>query len=88
MTLIRDLLFLLRELVQFALIIYVVSSWIPQIRESSFYAELNRLFSLLLDPIRRIIPPIGGVLDISPIILIFLLNIFFSLLENLLGFLS
>jgi len=37
---------------------------------------LIRVTEPLLGPFRRIIPPIGGMIDISPIIVLFLLNLF------------
>jgi YggT family protein len=58
-------------------------SWVPQLRESRFFQTLDGFFSYLLAPIRKIIPPIGGTIDISPIILM----VGLSLLVNfLMGF--
>jgi Predicted integral membrane protein len=58
------------------LIIYILSSWFPALRESSFGNFLGRVYEPLLEPFRRMIPPLGGVLDLSPIILIIILNLF------------
>lgn len=52
------------------LIIYILSSWLPALRESAFGDFLGKIYEPLLEPLRRLIPPLGGVLDLSPIILI------------------
>lgn len=52
--------------------LHAIGSWIPSIRESRFYTYLDRLVSPLLEPFRRVVPPIGG-LDFSPLILLFIL---------------
>lgn len=52
------------------LIIYILSSWLPALRESAFGDFLGKIYEPLLEPVRRFIPPLGGVLDLSPIILI------------------
>lgn len=58
------------------LIIYILSSWFPALRESSFGEFLGKVYEPLLEPFRRMIPPLGGVLDLSPIILIIIFNLF------------
>ena len=66
------------------LTIRILSSWIPSLQGQRW----NRLVSFCTDPylqiFRRIIPPIGGVLDLSPILGFFFLRMFESVL---LGFL-
>lgn len=44
---------------------------------------LDRIVSPLLNPIRRILPPVGSI-DFSPLILIILLNVLESVLINIL----
>lgn len=44
---------------------------------------VDQVVNPLLDPIRRLLPPLGGI-DFSPIILIILIQIVFSLLRNIL----
>jgi len=44
---------------------------------------VDQVVNPLLDPIRRLLPPMGGI-DFSPIILIILIQIVFSLLRNIL----
>ena len=44
---------------------------------------LDRIVNPMLDPIRRVVPPLGG-LDFSPIVLIILVQVVASLLTRLL----
>lgn len=71
------ILVLLAQLVQiysFALIIYIFMSWVPNVRESAIGQFLGKICEPYLEPFRKIIPPIG-MIDISPIVAIFVLNI-------------
>ncbi|WP_195572798.1 YggT family protein [Paenibacillus sp. 1001270B_150601_E10] len=56
------------------IIIYVLMSWIPNVRSSFIGEILGKLVEPYLSIFRRFIPPIGGMLDISPIIALFVLN--------------
>ncbi len=56
------------------LIGYILLSWFPNARESMFGQILSFLCEPFLAPFRRIIPPIGGMLDISPIVALFVLR--------------
>ncbi|BBH21201.1 membrane protein [Paenibacillus baekrokdamisoli] len=47
---------------------YVLLSWLPSVRESFVGELLGKIVEPYLSPFRRIIPPIGGMLDISPIV--------------------
>lgn len=58
----------------FAIIIYILMSWIPGSRESSFGEALAMICEPYLETFRRIIPPIG-MIDISPIVALFLLRL-------------
>lgn len=53
------------------IIAYVLLSWLPNVRESFIGELLGKLVEPYLTPFRKIIPPIGGMLDISPIIALF-----------------
>lgn len=66
----------------FLMFIWVLLSWIPDLRFSNFYRFLDRLFVPFLDPFRRVIPPINGI-DISPILGFFTLQLIVSLLGQL-----
>ena len=56
------------------LIIYIFMSWVPSTRETSFGRLLQRICEPYLEPFRRIIPPFG-MIDISPIVAIMVLNL-------------
>ncbi|MCF2647946.1 MULTISPECIES: YggT family protein [Bacillaceae] len=58
----------------YALIIYILMSWIPSARETSIGVFLAKVCEPYLEVFRRVIPPIG-MLDISPIVAIFVLNL-------------
>ncbi|WDF53160.1 YggT family protein [Paenibacillus sp. KACC 21273] len=60
------------------IIIYILLSWLPSARESSFGQILARLVEPYLAPFRRFIPPIMGAIDISPIVALFVLRLAFS----------
>jgi len=68
---------LIRQLVSvyfFMVIAYVLLSWLPNARESFIGEWLGKLVEPYLAPFRRIIPPIGGMIDISPIVALFALR--------------
>ncbi len=66
------LLHILIELLIILIFIHALGSWIPQIRESKLYELLDRIVEPMLRPIRQVLPHMGGI-DISPMILIFIL---------------
>jgi YggT family protein len=54
------------------LIVYAILSWIPDLR-GRWVGYLAALVEPVLSPLRRIIPPVGG-LDLSFIVLLLLIN--------------
>ena len=62
------------ELYSWALIIYILMSWFPGARESSIGSFLARICEPFLEPFRRIVPPLG-MIDISPLVAILVLNL-------------
>lgn len=58
----------------YMIIVYVLMSWLPNIRESFIGELLGKLVEPYLTPFRRFIPPLMGTIDISPIIAIFILQ--------------
>lgn len=50
------------------LFIRVMSSWIPSLQHTKFILFVSRMTDPYLNLFRRFIPPIGGVIDLSPII--------------------
>ena len=77
-------------IVRFALLAYIIAilgvvamSWFPQAAHGSardLYAFLRRITDPVLQPLRRLIPPIGGAIDLSPTIALIVLWIVYSAL--------
>jgi len=67
-------------LFQLAIILRVVLSWFPGSSRGPVSEILERITEPVLGPIRRILPPLGG-LDLSPIIVIIGLNVLLQLLR-------
>lgn len=70
-SLLLSFLFLYRLL----LIFRVLLTWFPALHESAFYHFLCMMVDPYLRPFSRIIPPIAGTIDISPIFAFYLLAI-------------
>lgn len=62
------------NLYTWALIIYILMSWFPNARESTFGQMLGRICEPYLEPFRRIVPPLG-MIDISPLVAFFVLRL-------------
>ena len=63
------------ELYMLVIFIWIMSSWFPQIRHNSFLRFIGSLSEPYLRIFRSVLPPIGGVLDISPILAFFVLGL-------------
>ncbi|MCT2538044.1 YggT family protein [Aquibacillus koreensis] len=61
------------QIYSFALIAYILMSWFPGAKESSFGRFLSSICEPYLEPFRKIIPPLG-MIDISPIVAILVLR--------------
>jgi len=61
------------QVYMYALIIYILMSWFPGARESTFGEFLGRICEPYLEQFRRFIPPLG-MIDISPLIAIVVLQ--------------
>ena len=70
------------NILKIALIVRVISSWLPISPYSGWVRWSYALSEPILAPLRRIVPNLGG-LDITPILAYFLLNIIESLLFRL-----
>lgn len=55
--------------------VYAVCSWIPDLRRGRWFYILASFIEPVLMPIRRIIPPVGG-LDLAFLIVILVLQLF------------
>lgn len=66
--------YLLSRIYSYVIIAYVLLSWVPNARSSFIGEILGKLVEPYLSPFRRLIPPIGGMIDISPIVALIALN--------------
>jgi YggT family protein len=68
------------QIYSFLILIRVVLTWINtnpyrQTTDHPAVRILNQITDPVLEPLRRIIPPIGGTLDISPVVALIILEI-------------
>jgi YggT family protein len=68
---------------QFALLVRVLSSWLPRLGASRWVRWSYSATEWMLRPLRRLIPSLG-VIDITPIVAYFALQLLQSLVENML----
>ncbi len=74
-----DLLF---TLLGFAIIARALVSWVPIDRYHPVVRILDQITDPILAPLRRVIPPIGGAIDITPIVALILIQILQVLVHN------
>lgn len=80
---------LVLQVYEFLILIRVLLSWVnvnPYRRaiDHPLVDLLHRLTDPVLEPLRRLIPPIGGVMDISPIVAMILIEILRQVISRLL----
>ena len=68
------------------IVVYVLMSWIPTTRGviGDIYRVLGRICDPYLNLFRRFIPPIGGMVDVSPIVALFVLQLAVRLILGIL----
>jgi uncharacterized protein YggT (Ycf19 family) len=66
--------FQLESIYTYLIIGYVLLSWFPNARASFIGQLLGKIVEPYLSIFRRFIPPIGGMIDISPFIALVALN--------------
>ena len=76
-----DLLF---TLLGFAIIARALVSWLPIDRYHPAIRVLDQITEPILGPLRRVIPPIGGMMDISPIVALILIQIVQAIVHSVL----
>jgi YggT family protein len=74
MGLILSLFVTIIEVYSIALIIYILMSWFPNARESAVGQFFGKVCEPYLEQFRKFIPPLG-MIDISPIVAILVLNL-------------
>lgn len=67
----------LADVYSMVIFVYVLMSWLPTGRGviGDIYRVLGRICDPYLDLFRRFIPPIGGMVDISPIVALLVLQL-------------
>ena len=77
------------EVLYFLILIRIVLSWLPGIRDTSVGGIIYQLTEPILGPVRSMIDnsPIGGgmMLDFSPVIALFIMNIACNILKGIVG---
>jgi uncharacterized protein YggT (Ycf19 family) len=68
----------------FALLVRVLSSWLPRLAASRWIRWSYGATEWMLRPLRNLIPSIGGVIDITPIVAYFALQFVQWLIEGIL----
>jgi YggT family protein len=58
-----------------AIIISIIGSWIAPGSSHPLLSLINQLINPVMSPVRRILPPLGGVIDISPILVLLALKV-------------
>lgn len=76
-----DLLF---TLLAFAIIARALVSWLPIDRYHPVIRVLDQITEPILAPLRRYIPPIGGMMDITPIVALILIQILQAIVHRVL----
>ena len=81
----RQFIVLLFGALQFAILIRVLLTWFPNLDRSNPLVQLlSSVTDPILEPARRLVPPFGG-LDISPILVLFALQLLESVLLRVLS---
>lgn len=79
-----ELLLLLLQIYSFVLLARALVSWIPNLDPSNPAVRiLYEITEPVLEPIRKLIPPLGGVMDISILVAYFAIILLEQLLRGL-----
>ncbi|MCL6604138.1 MAG: YggT family protein [Paenibacillus sp.] len=70
----------------YMIIFYILMSWLPNVRDNFIGELLSKLVEPYLAPFRKIIPPLFGTLDISPIIALIVLRFALGGLKSVLRY--
>lgn len=72
---IENIVWIIYQIYFYMILIYILMSWVPNVRSSFIGELLGKLVEPYLAPFRRFIPPIMGMIDISPIVALFVLQL-------------
>ena len=77
----------LGQLYSFCIIVYCIFTWFP-IRQGGVLGDIFAFFKTICEPylklFQKLIPPIGGAVDITPIIALLVLQLLVGLLVRIL----
>ena len=83
---IKYLIYSLANVYSLIIFVYILMSWIPM-RSEGIIADLYRMLGKICDPyldlFKKLIPPIGGMIDVTPIIALLVLQFGVSFLLRL-----
>ena len=68
-----------------AILLVIVLSWFPRSHDgvgNQIFDVLRRITDPVLEPVRRVIPPVGGMLDLSPTIVLIVLWMIYGALPG------
>ena len=78
LTLLKQLVVSIGNVYSMIIFVYVLMSWIPWNARRGIVGDVYRVLGKLCDPyldlFRKLIPPIGGMVDITPIIALIVLQ--------------
>lgn len=79
-----EILLIVLQVYGYVLLARAILSWIPNLDPSNPIVQvLYQVTEPVLEPIRRLIPPLGGMMDISIIVAFFAIMILQQLLQSL-----
>ncbi len=70
-----DFVNILVTILTLAIFVRAITSWFPVDPSNRFIIILYQITDPILNPIRKLVPPIGGTIDITPILAIVLLQL-------------
>jgi YggT family protein len=82
MSILSQLVAFLARLFNLLILVRVLLSWIPMARANALVSFIFAVTEPILAPIRRILPPVGG-LDLSPIVAMILLQVISAMFASL-----
>ena len=87
LTSVAYLIYSLADVYTMIIFVYVLMSWIPNTTGviGDIYRVLGKVCDPFLDLFRRFIPPIGGMVDVSPIVALLVLQFGVRLIVNFLA---
>jgi YggT family protein len=76
------MLIMLLDLYSLVLLASVVLSWVQLSEDNAFVKIVRQLTDPVLEPVRKVVPPVGG-FDLSPVLVILALNLLKALLYRI-----